>query len=194
MDAEPTCAKQHSGAITEETVVVGEKGALADVVVYVKDGLGNRTFDTPKEPVVIDQKGCIYTPHVVALQTNQPLKVTNSDPTSHNIHPVPQNNKEWNKSQAPGAAPIEESFSREEVAIPVKCNVHPWMKSWIAVFKHPYFQVTKKDGSFHLHNLPPGEYTIVAWHGELGTSEQKVTIGPKESKTIEFVFKAQAGD
>lgn len=194
MDAEPNCAKQHSGPVLNEDVVTGEKGALAGVVIYVKGGLDGYRFDTPKEPVVIDQKGCMYSPHVIAVMTGQPIEISNSDNTTHNVHPVPSNNKEWNKSQPPGSAKITESFAREEVAIPVKCNVHPWMHSWIAVLKTPYFQVTSKEGTFSLKNLPPGEYTLVAWHGTLGTSEQKVTIGAKETKAVEFVFKAQSGD
>jgi plastocyanin len=192
MDAEPNCAKAHTSPVTSDEFVVGDKGALANVVVYVKDGLGNRTFPTPTEPVELDQIGCMYAPHVVAVQVNQPVKIVNSDPTTHNIHPVPANNKEWNKSQPPKAENIMETFAREEMAIPVKCNVHPWMKSWIAVLKNPYFKVTGKDGAFSIGNLPPGEYTLVAWHDSLGASaEQKVTIGPKESKAIAFTFKAE---
>jgi hypothetical protein len=114
--------------------------------------------------------------------------VKNDDSTLHNIHPLPQNNREWNKAEAPGVA-VEETFSREEVAIPVKCNVHPWMKGYIAVFKHPYFAVTGKGGSFDLKNLPPGTYTLTAWHEKLGTATQKVTVGGAETKSVEFVFK-----
>lgn len=190
MDAEPNCAKMHSTPLMSEDYVVGDKGALANVVVYVKDGLGNRTFDTPKEPVVLDQHGCQYVPHVLAVQVNQPVEILNSDATTHNVHPVPANNKEWNKSQPPKAEKIVETFAREEIAVLVKCNVHPWMKAWIAVLKNPYFKVTSKDGAFDIKNLPPGEYTLVAWHGVLGNSaEQKVTIGAKETKTIAFTFK-----
>jgi plastocyanin len=195
MDAEPACAKLHAGAVTSEEIVLGDKGSLANVVVYVKSGLEGYAFDTPKEPVVLDQKGCIYIPHVTAVMVNQPIDITNSDPTTHNVHPQPVNNRDWNKSQPPGSAKLTESFAREEVAIKVKCNVHPWMTSYIAVLKHPYFRVTGKDGSFSLANLPPGNYTVAAWHETLGTLEQQVTIGPKESKTgVEFVFKAQSGD
>ncbi len=189
MAAEPSCAAQHSTPATDQEVVVNG-GALENVVVYVKEGVGNRSFAAPKTPVTIDQKGCMYSPHVVALHAGQPLNVINSDKATHNIHPVPKNNREWNKSQPPGAPAIEEVFGREEVAVPVKCNVHPWMKSYIAVFKHPYFQVTGSNGSFDLKNLPPGTYTIEAWHEKYGTSDQTVTIGPKESKTITFTFKA----
>jgi hypothetical protein len=143
---------------------------------------------------VIDQAGCQYVPHVVAVQVNQPIEVKNSDPTTHNIHPTPANNREWNESQPQGAPALQKSFAREEIAVPVKCNVHPWMKSYIAVLSNPYFHVTGKGGTFELKSLPPGDYTLVAWHEKLGTQEQKVTLGPKDSKTVEFTFKAPAGD
>jgi plastocyanin len=195
MSAEPYCTKAHSSPVMPEEVVTGAKGALANVIVYVKDGLGDRSFDAPKEPVELDQKGCMYLPHVVALMAGQDLKVVNSDQTTHNIHPMPKDNREWNKSQPPGATPIEDTFARAEVAIPVKCNVHPWMKSYIAVFKHPYFIVTGKDGTFDLKNVPPGTYTLEAWHEKYGTVDQQVTVGAKESKTVTFAFKASgSGD
>jgi len=192
MAAEPSCAAEHPTPPTDEEVVTGAAGALGNVIVYVKEGLGNRVFDTPKTPVAIDQKGCTYVPHVVGLMAGQRLDVKNDDKITHNIHPVPKFNREWNKSQPPGSGDIEETFAREEISIPVKCNVHPWMKSYIAVFKHPYFQVTGKDGGFDLKNLPPGAYTIEAWHEKYGASDQTVTIGPKESRTVNFVFKAAA--
>src|SRR6202041_2737192 len=163
-------------------------GGLANAVIYVSDGLGTRTFEPPSEPVVFEQKGCQYKPHVLALQANQKLDVVNSDETTHNIHPNPANNREWNMTQ-PHGVPLEDSFAREEIAIPVKCNVHPWMKGYIAVFKHPFFAVTGKDGNFDLSNLPPGTYTIKAWHEKLGTSTQTVVIGANETKEISFVFK-----
>ena len=131
----------------------------------------------------------MYEPHVLALQANQPVEVTNDDPTTHNIHPLPANNREWNKAEIPGSK-IEETFPRPEIGIPVKCNVHPWMKGYVAVFKHPFFAVTGKDGSFALNNLPPGTYTIQAWHEKLGTTTQTITIGANESKNIDFVFKS----
>jgi plastocyanin len=192
MAAEPACASAHPGGATDQEVVASASGELANVVVYVKEGLGNRTFDVPKQSVELDQKGCLYTPHVVALMAGQQLDVKNGDPTTHNIHPVPKNNPEWNVSQPPGAPDIQKVFAREELSIPVKCNVHPWMKSYIAVFKHPYFAVTGANGSFDLKNLPPGTYTIEAWHEKYGTTSQSVTIGPKEAKTVSFTFKATA--
>jgi plastocyanin len=190
MDAEPNCAKEHKTPVMSEDYVVGDKGVLANVVVYVKEGLGNRTFSTPTQPAELDQMGCMYVPHVIAVQVNQPVNIVNSDPTTHNVHPVPANNQEWNKSQPPKAEKITQTFAREEIAIPVKCNVHPWMKAWVAVLKNPYFQVTAKDGAFNIKNLPPGDYTVVAWHEVLGASaEQKITVGAKEMKMVEFTFK-----
>jgi len=189
MSTDPSCAKAHAGAVVSDEFVVGNDGALGNVVVFISDGLGDRSFDVPSAPAVIEQKGCVYQPHVAAVRANQKIKVVNSDNTIHNIHPVPANNREWNKAE-PGGSTIEESFAREEIAIPVKCNVHPWMRSYIAVFKHPFFAVTGKDGSFDLRDLPPGEYTVKAWHEKLGTMTQKIKVVPGESKTIDFVFKA----
>ncbi len=191
MAADPECAKSHSGPATSEEVVVGTANALANVIIYISEGIGSQTYDPPKQPVVVEQKGCQYRGHVVAIEAGQKLLVVNSDPTSHNIHPIPANNHEWNRSQPQGVA-IEATFGREEIAIPVKCNIHPWMKGYIAVFKHPYFAVTGKDGGFVIKGIPPGTYTITAWQEKLGTLTQKVTIAPKEEKNVEFVFKSPA--
>lgn len=189
MAADPSCAKQHAAPALMQEVETDKKGDLQDVIVFVSDGLGDRTFDPPSQPVVIQQKGCLYEPHVLAMQANQPLEVVNADPVMHNIHPMPANNREWNKAEVPGSK-IDESFPRAELAIPVKCNLHPWMRGYIAVFKHPYFMVTGKDGSFDLSNLPPGSYTLTAWHEKLGTVTQQVTVSANETKTVDFVFKA----
>jgi len=194
--AEPSCASARTTPLTSEEVVTGDGGALANVVVYVKSGLDGYSFPAPPTPVKFEQKGCQYHPHVAGMMVAQNVDVVNSDQTTHNIHPIPTENREWNESQPPGAAPIEKSFAREEIAIPVKCNVHPWMKAYMAVLGNPYFQVTEKDGKFDLKNLPPGTYTLVAWHELYGPSEQSVTVGPKETKTVTFTFKATpaAGD
>jgi plastocyanin len=188
MAADPSCAKQHSAAVFSQDIMTDAEGDLQNVIVFVSEGLGDRTFDAPTQPAVIEQKGCLYEPHVLAVRANQPLQVVNDDTTSHNIHPTPANNREWNKAEPPGTS-LQDSFAREEVAIPVKCNVHPWMHGYIAVFKHPYFAVTGKDGSFDLSSLPPGTYTIKAWHEKFGTSTQIVSIGANQTKEISFVFK-----
>ncbi len=188
MSADPSCAKQHPSPVFSQDVLANSKGDLENVVVYVAEGLGDRTFEVPTQPVVVEQKACMYQPHVLAVRANQPLHVVNDDSTSHNIHPTPANNREWNKAEPPGSS-VDETFAREEIAIPVKCNLHPWMHGYIAVFKHPYFAVTGKDGSFDLNSLPPGIYTIKAWHEKLGTSTQTITIGENETKEISFVFK-----
>jgi plastocyanin len=189
MAADPSCAKQHPSPVFAQEVLTDSKGDLQDVVVFVAEGLGDRTFDAPTQAAVVEQKGCMYLPHVLAVRANQPLHMVNDDPTSHNIHPTPANNREWNKAEPPGSS-VDEAFAREEIAIPVKCNVHPWMHGYIAVFKHPYFAVTGKDGSFDLSSLPPGTYTIKAWHEKLGMASQTITIGANETKEISFVFKA----
>jgi plastocyanin len=193
MSAEPNCMKAHPTPVYSPEVVTGEKGALANVVVFIKSGLGNYKYDLPKDPVVMDQQGCMYEPHVVALRVGQTLEITNSDPTPHNVHPMPKENSEWNISQPAGASPLEETFSRAELAIPLVCNVHPWMKSYVFVFRNPYFDVTTKSGTFELKNLPPGTYTVAAWQEKYGTIERVVTIGPKESKAISFTFKTGLG-
>jgi plastocyanin len=190
MVSEPMCERQHDGAVVSPEVVVGDGGALANTVVYVKSGLASQNFAPPKDPVKLSQKGCMYDPHVLALMVGQPLVVTNDDQTLHNVHAMPKINPSWNKGQAGGQQPIEQTFSQEELGIPVQCNIHPWMRSYVSVFNNPYFAVTPKSGKFELKNLPPGTYTIEAWQEKFGTVDQTVTLGPKESKSISFSFNA----
>ncbi len=187
MSQDPAC----KGKNETETVVV-DNGNLANVFVYVKEGLGDRSFDPPKEAAKIDQEGCRYHPHVVGAMAGQTVEIVNSDNTTHNIHPSPKDNKEWNESQPPKGAPIDKTFARQEVLIPVKCNQHPWMKMYIGVVKNPFFAVTGKDGKFELKGLPPGSYTITAVHEKFGSQDVKVTVGPKESKSADFTFKEGA--
>jgi len=188
MSTDPNCAKAHAGSNTTQDVVAGSGGGLENVVVYVADGLPAQAFQPPAQPAVFDQKGCTYSPHVLAMQANQKLDVVNDDKTTHNIHPMPENNREWNKTQPPGI-PIEETFAREEIAIPVKCNIHPWMHGYIAVFKHPFFAVTDQEGHFEIKNVPAGNYTIKAWQEKLGTQTQPVSLQAGQSGTATFVFK-----
>jgi plastocyanin len=188
MSQDPVCAKAHSTPITTEDFVVGSDGGLANVVIYISDGLTSHNFQPSTQPAVLEQKGCQYKPHVLAIEAGQKLDVVNSDETTHNIHPTPNNNREWNMTQ-PHGMPLEQTFAREEVAIPVKCNVHPWMKGYIAVFKHPYFAVSDKSGNFEIKDLPAGTYTITAWQEKMQPQSQKVTVGAGEAKTLDFTFK-----
>ncbi|MGC2728553.1 MAG: carboxypeptidase regulatory-like domain-containing protein, partial [Candidatus Sulfotelmatobacter sp.] len=169
--------------------IVVDNGDLANVFVYVKDGLGNRTFDVPKDAVVLDQQGCKYHPHVLGVMAGQTVEIKNDDQTTHNIHPTPKDNREWNESQPPATAPLEKNFAREEIMLPVKCNQHPWMKMYINVVKSPLYAVTDKSGKYEIKGLPPGDYTIAFVQEKLGEQDQKVTIGPKETKTVDQSFK-----
>jgi plastocyanin len=185
MSQDPGCKGMNEA---ENTVVSG--GDLANVFVYVKDGLGSRTFDVPKDAVVLEQKGCRYHPHVLGVMAGQTVDIKNSDPTTHNIHPTPKDNREWNESQPPSSADIQKNFAREEIMLPVKCNQHPWMKMYVNVVKNPFFAVTDKDGKYEIKGLPPGDYTIAFVHEKLGEQDQKVTVAAKDTKTVDQSFKA----
>jgi plastocyanin len=186
MSQDPNCA----GSNTAENVVVSD-GKVANVFVYVKDGLGNRTFDVPKDPATLTQVGCRYKPHVLGVMAGQTIKIVNGDPTTHNIHPTPKDNREWNESQAPQAAPLEKVFAREELSLPVKCNQHPWMRMFVNVVKNPFYAVSGPDGKFAIAGLPPGDYTIAFVQEKLGEQDQKITLAAKDSKTVDVTFKAQ---
>jgi len=188
MSQDPAC----KGTNETETVEV-DNGNLANVFVYVKDGASNYSFDVPKEPAKLDQQGCRYHPHVLGVMAGQTVEIINSDNTTHNIHPSPKDNREWNESQPPKAAPLDKDFARQEVLIPVKCNQHPWMKMYIGVVKNPFFAVTGKDGKYQITGLPPGTYTIAAIHEKYGEVDQTVTVAAKDSKTQDFTIKAGAG-
>jgi len=188
MSQEPSCAKLYPKPVTAENVITGAGNSLENVVVYIASGAPDEA--PPAQPAVLVQKGCRYAPHVLAFQVNQEFQIVNEDQTSHNIHPIPSSNREWNRSQPPGAPPIEDKFARPEF-IPVKCNIHPWMKGTLAVMKNSHYSLTGDDGDFKLPNLPPGNYTITAWHESYGEQTQEVTIGAAENKTLNFVFKAK---
>jgi len=189
MDADAYCKTQHTTPVMTEDVVVNPNGTLKFVYVYVKSGLGDKKFPAPTDPVVFDQKGCMYSPHVVAVQVGQPLMIRNSDGVLHNIDVRPASNQPFNIGQPVQGMETKKSFATPEVMIPVKCDVHPWMHGWIGVQDHPFASVTDETGAFSLKNLPPGTYVIEAWHEKYGTSTQTVTVGAKESKAIEFTFK-----
>ena len=194
--ADPACGKANPNLTTDDNIVTD--GKLANVFVYVKEGtveggkkVGDYAWSTPTNAVQLDQKGCHYSPHVIGVQTNQKISITNSDQTQHNIHPTPKNNPEWNQTQANGAPPIEKSFNRAETLIPVKCNQHPWMKAYIGVMKTPFFAVSATNGSYEIKGLPPGTYTVVAWKEGGATGSEKtmqVTVAANGSAKADFAF------
>ena len=194
--ADPVCGQKNPNLVTDDTMVTD--GKLANTFIYVKEGTvegGKKITDyawaTPNTAAQLDQNGCHYAPHVMGVQVNQKISITNSDATQHNIHPTPKLNPEWNQTQANGAAPIEKSFARPEVLIPVKCNQHPWMKAYIGVMRHPFFAVSGKDGAFEIKGLPPGSYTVVAWRegGANGTEKtMNVTVPANGTAKADFAF------
>jgi hypothetical protein len=191
MNADPVCVKANTTPQSQETYMVSADGkTLGNVFVYVKDGLDKYSFDTPTESAKIDQQNCRYHPHVFGMRVNQPLEIVNSDPTLHNIHAMPKGNAEFNNGQPIQGMKMTHTFDKPEVMVPFKCDVHGWMNAYVGVMSHPYYFVTKEDGKFDLPNLPPGTYTLEAWHEKLGTQTASVTIGAKESKDVTFTFKA----
>ena len=191
MNADPVCVKQNKDPQFQETYMVSDDGkTLGNVFVYVKDGLGNYVYDTPTTPAKIDQQNCRYHPHVFGIRVNQPLEIVNSDPTLHNIHAVPEANREFNMGQPIQGMKQQHIFSAKEVMVPFKCDVHRWMSAFVGVLDHPFYAVTSKDGTFELKGLPPGTYTIEAVHEKLGRQTQTVTVGSKGSKSdVSFTFK-----
>jgi hypothetical protein len=193
MSKDPFCVKVHANDPAKmETVVVGAGGGLQNVVLYISEGLpANLQSQVPSEEPVFDQKGCMYQPHVLPLDANQKFKVTSSDQTAHNIHPLPNplTNVGWNQSQPPGAPPIEKSWKNPEM-IPVKCNIHPWMNGWHVVVKGPY-AVTDSSGNYTINNVPPGSYTVTAWQETYNTQTQKVAVAAGQSAKADFTFKAK---
>lgn len=189
MDQTPACARQHAAPFKSEALIVNPNGTLKNAFVWVKAGLPNVEWPAAAGAVSIDQKGCVYAPHVAGVRAGQDVEFLNSDTTNHNIHPMPRLNREWNESQPPQGEKKIKQFTKEEVMIPVKCNVHPWMKVYIGVVNHPFFAITGDDGAFSLKGLPAGEYTLEVWHERLGTQELKVTVGAKDAKTADFEFK-----
>ena len=190
MAADPNCARMHTSPVTTEFVVVGEGGGLANGFVYVKSGLQGE-FPPPTEPVVLDQQGCTYVPHVIGIQVGQPLEIVNSDETLHNIHAMPKNNKEFNIGQPVKGLKTQRKFDAVEVMVPFKCDVHKWMNSYAGVLDHPFFAVSGPDGSFTIDGVPPGSYTVEVWHERLGTKEMNVTVAEGATAEANFTLAAQ---
>jgi len=195
MSKDPYCSKYHENSPVQlQLVVVGKNGGLENVVLYISEGLPpGAASQKPSSVSVFDQKGCMYTPHVIAMDVGQDYKVTTSDQTAHNIHPLPDpttGNIPWNRSQPPGAPPIVEKWKAEEVAIPVKCNIHPWMHGYFVVVKGPY-AITDDNGSYTIENVPPGSYTVTSWQETYGTQTQKVTVAGGQTANANFTYKAK---
>jgi plastocyanin len=189
LESDPACASQHPGGMTVDTFQV-TNGGLDNVFVYVKTGLDGYYFETPTTPAVLDQKGCRYTPHVFGVRTGQPLEIVNSDQTMHNVHAMGSVNQEFNFGQSFQGIKNTKTFTAPEIMVPFKCNVHGWMAAYGGVVSHPYFAVTAGGGAFELKGLPPGTYTIEAWHEKLGTRTETVSVAEKDSKPVSFTFKA----
>jgi hypothetical protein len=195
MSKDPYCVSQHKDKpVTLENVVVGSGGGLENVVLYISQGLSaSESSAVSSQEPSFDQKGCMYTPHVMAVNPDEKFKVVTSDQTTHNIHPLPApgaGNIGWNKSQPPGAPPIISEWKNQEIAIPVKCNIHPWMHGWHVVVKGPY-AVTDDNGNFTIKNVPAGSYTVTAWQEDLGTQTAKVTVAGGAAAKADFTFKGK---
>ena len=186
--ADPMCQQMHPQGIKNEEYVVGKNGGLQNVFIYVKQGLEGKTFPVETKPATITQKGCQYVPHVVGVQTGQPLEITNDDATLHNVNAQPKNNAGFNFAQPVQGMKSAKKFEKPEIMVPFICNIHPWMKSYIGVVGHPFFAVSNDSGQFEIKDLPAGTYVLEAWHEKMGTSQQKITIKPGEVKQVSFVF------
>jgi len=188
MDSDPQCAKAAPGA-TSEVILVGPGNGIENVFVYVKDGLGARRYAVPSSPVAMDQKGCRYIPHVFGVQVGQTVLVSNSDPLIHNVHAMPKNNRDFNFGQPAKTPPVARVFDQAEIGLPFKCDVHGWMNAYVNVVPHPFFAVTKGDGSFEIKGLPEGAYTLELWHERLGTQTLPVTVTAAAPAKVSASFK-----
>jgi len=188
MQADPVCASKHTGKVLSSRVVISPESKIANVFVYVSKGLEGKSFDTPAEPAVLDQKGCLYEPKIMGVMAGQKIKVLNSDGTLHNVHPKPKVNKEFNLAMPKFMKVKEILIEKPEVMIPVKCDVHPWMSAHIGVMSHPHFNVSSEDGSFSLKGVPAGSYTVTAWHEVFGSKSVDVTVADGGSVTADFSY------
>jgi len=195
-----TCRKTHSARKPAPTIPHVWKmswsvraGGLENVVLQSRRDYRECVDSGPASVPVFDQKGCVYSPHVLAWPSARILRWTNSDQTAHNIHPNPNpmtGNIPWNLSQPAGSPPIEKSWKAEEIAIPVQCNIHPWMHGWFVVVKGPY-ATTDSNGNYAIENVPPGSYTVTAWQEDYARKRKKVTVAAGKPGTADFTFKAK---
>ncbi len=188
MNSDPVCVMEATDTETDY-YVVGDGGGFGNVFVYVKEGISG-TYPTPSEPLLLDQQGCRYTPHVFGVQVGQTVTIQNSDPTLHNIHATPAANPEFNTGQPIQGMTMERTFDQPEVMVPFKCDVHGWMNAYVGVLPHPYFATTGADGAFDISNLPAGDYVVEAWHEMLGAQTQNITVGDGATAELSFTFSA----
>ena len=194
MGADAACAKMHGTPQPSDVLVLGAGNSMANIMVSVAGGLpAGKTWPASKDPVVMDQKGCHYSPHVFGLMVGQPFKVLNSDGILHNVHALPKVNAPFNMAMPPTVKESTKSFGQAEGMFMIKCDVHPWMSSFAAVFNNPFFSVTKEDGKFTITGLDAGTYQLEAWHEKLGVQKATVTVTANDTKTVNFKFSAPAG-
>jgi plastocyanin len=189
MDADPECAKKHSGPVPSEMLVLGDGNTMANIFVTITKGLPDKDWPAPKAPVVLDQKGCQYIPHVTGIMVNQPMRILNSDGILHNVHSLSKVNKSFNVAMPASRTETVETFTQTEGMFVIKCDIHPWMKAFIQVMPHPFYDVTGKDGKFAISDLPAGTYEVEIWHEKLGTKSASVTVGADETKTADFALR-----
>jgi plastocyanin len=193
MDADPACAKKHSKPVPNEMLALGSGNTMGNILVWVSKGLpAGKTWPVPKTPVTLDQNGCVYVPHVMGIMVGQTYRVLNSDGVLHNIHTLPKVNPSFNKGMPPTLKEATTVFNKPEDVFHIKCDVHPWMSAYMAVFTHPFFFATSTDGKFTISGLDPGTYEITAWHEKLGTQTASVTVGANETKSQNFKFTVPA--
>jgi plastocyanin len=189
MDADPACAKKHTGPVPNEMLVLGSGNTMGNILVWVSKGLpSGKTWPAPKTPVTLDQKGCQYVPHVQGIMVGQAYRILNSDGVLHNVHALPKINAGFNQPMPPTMKEKSVTFAKPEPVFQIKCDVHPWMLAYVGVFTHPFFSTTRTDGKFTISGLDPGTYEITAWHEKLGTQTASVTVGANETKTQNFKF------
>jgi len=193
MDADPACAKKHPTPAPSEALVLGNGNTMGNILVWVSKGLAaGKTWPAPKTPVVLDQNGCQYRPHVMGIMVGQTYRILNSDGVLHNIHTLPKINPAFNRGMPPTLKEATTTFAKPEEVFHIKCDVHPWMSAYIAVFTHPFFSVTSTDGKFAIPGLEPGTYEITAWHEKLGTKTASITVGASDTKTQNIKFAVPA--
>jgi plastocyanin len=188
MEADPMCLTHHSGEVMPQSLILGEGQTMANVFVHIVSGVAKKAYPPPAQTAVIDQKGCMYDPHVLGVMVGQTVKILNPDGTLHNVHALSKVNPEFNLAMPKFRTEVEKKFEKPEFMFLLKCDVHPWMGAWISVMDHPYFNVTKPDGKFIINDLPAGNYEIEAWHEKLGVQKQTVTLADGESKELNFTF------